>query len=174
MPVELTEAEMEELLSTEMIGRLGVVREGRPYIVPISYAYKDGSVYLHSAQGQKIDAMRSNPDVCFEVDRAESLSHWTSVIAYGTYEQVLGAEAQEAMSLLRDHLRPLLPSDDLSNDPSAGIGLVNGLPIPSMGRDDLDLGRPQNAAVIYRIRIHSKTGRKERPRVTPSVAQSLG
>jgi hypothetical protein len=169
MPVELTEAEMDDLLSTEMVGRLGVLVEGRPYIVPISYAFKDGSVYLHSAQGLKVDAMRSIPDVCFEVDHVESLSHWTSVIAYGTFEQVLGTEAAEAMSVLLDRFRPMLSGSDLSTHPGAGIGLTHDLPIPGMDRDKLDLGRAKNAAVVYRIRLESKTGRKQRPPATPEV-----
>ncbi len=40
-----------------------------PYIVPLSFGYKDNTIYLHgSPRGEKIDIIRKNPKVCFEVD----------------------------------------------------------------------------------------------------------
>ena len=72
-------------LKAETIGRIGCYAYGRPYVVPITYAYDGVAVYAHSREGLKLRAMRSNPGVCFEVDRMASLSEWSSVIAMGRY-----------------------------------------------------------------------------------------
>ena len=40
-----------------------------PYLVPLSFGYKDNAIYLHgSPKGKKIDIIRKNPKVCFEAD----------------------------------------------------------------------------------------------------------
>jgi hypothetical protein len=58
-----------EALRNAQVGRLGLCREGQPYIVPLNFAYQDGHIYAHCAEtGTKIDFIRSNPNVCFEVD----------------------------------------------------------------------------------------------------------
>ena len=62
--------EMEQLLQEQTVGYLGVVDGGVPYVVPLNYAYADGKIRFHCAlTGQKLDALRSNPFVCFTVAR---------------------------------------------------------------------------------------------------------
>ena len=40
-----------------------------PYIVPMSFGYKENAIYLHSSrEGRKIEILKKNPRVCFEVD----------------------------------------------------------------------------------------------------------
>jgi nitroimidazol reductase NimA-like FMN-containing flavoprotein (pyridoxamine 5'-phosphate oxidase superfamily) len=40
-----------------------------PYLVPLSFGYKDNAIYLHcSPKGKKIDIIRKNNKVCFEAD----------------------------------------------------------------------------------------------------------
>ena len=55
---DLTRAEMERLLRTEAVGHLACCPNGRPYVVPIGYAYYDGCIYAHSGLGLKVEAMR--------------------------------------------------------------------------------------------------------------------
>ena len=49
-----------EILQNGTAGVLSVMGDdGYPYGVPLSYAYKDGKIYFHSAvEGHKIDALR--------------------------------------------------------------------------------------------------------------------
>jgi nitroimidazol reductase NimA-like FMN-containing flavoprotein (pyridoxamine 5'-phosphate oxidase superfamily) len=63
--------EMEAILRREAWGCLGVCApDGRPYVVPVNYAYVDGKVLFHCAlQGRKLDCIRANPSVCFTVAR---------------------------------------------------------------------------------------------------------
>jgi len=63
-----TEA-MERILDAAAVCRLGMADNNGPYVVPLCYAYENGSFYLHSArEGEKIDILRKNPQVCVEVD----------------------------------------------------------------------------------------------------------
>jgi len=60
--------EMEELLRAEVIGYLGLSDNGRPYVVPLNYAYVDGRILFHgSFTGKKMDCLKANPQVCFTV-----------------------------------------------------------------------------------------------------------
>ncbi len=60
---------IEAILREAIICRVAMVDNGRPYVVPMNYVYHDGCLYLHSAkEGRKIDVLRRNPTVCFEVE----------------------------------------------------------------------------------------------------------
>jgi len=70
---EMTQPEIDQFLTCARIGRIGMILEEGPYIVPLGYCYSEGKVFFHTCQeGIKMEALRSNPNVCFEVD--ESLS----------------------------------------------------------------------------------------------------
>jgi hypothetical protein len=58
------------LLKTSHTGRLGTVgRDGRPMVKPLNFAYHEGGIYFHCAQeGEKLDDIRRDNRVCFEVD----------------------------------------------------------------------------------------------------------
>ena len=62
--------EMEQILREEVLGYLGLAGEAQPYVVPLNYAYAAGKLLFHCAlTGQKLDAIRRNPRVCFTVGR---------------------------------------------------------------------------------------------------------
>ncbi|WP_374008431.1 pyridoxamine 5'-phosphate oxidase family protein [Leifsonia sp. LS-T14] len=121
MPRDMTRDEIDDLLSEETVGRLGLIDDSIPYVVPISYAYRDGDVYAHSAPGRKLDALRAHPRICFEVDDAVSVDEWRSVIAWGTFEQLLGPEAREGLDYLLDRFRPPVASRGTEH-PGAEMG----------------------------------------------------
>ena len=145
---ELTSEQIEHLLHSEVVGRIGCHAEGRTYVVPVNYAYDGESLYGHAAQGMKLEMMRANPEICFQIDRRSGLSDWQSVIAWGTFEELHGDDATRAMDMLLDRLLPLL----------AGEG-----PLATRGeaRATLAAGTPVEDLVIYRIRLHERTGRFE-------------
>lgn len=62
--------EIERILSVARIGRLATMgSDGYPYITPVNFVYHNGAIYFHSAPtGQKLDNIKTNPNVCFEVD----------------------------------------------------------------------------------------------------------
>lgn len=136
----LNSVEIEQLLDSEVVGRIGCTSVGRPYVVPVCYVYRDGCVYGHTMEGMKWRAMRSHPEVCFEVEHVDDLNTWRSVIAWGRFEELTGAEAEQGMRLLVDRLMPLLRPDGA------------GAPPDHEGSAH---------ATVYRVRLEEKTGRFE-------------
>ena len=64
-----------------------VLEEG-PYVVPMGFAYSEGKVFFHTcSKGLKMESLRKNAHVCFEVDEALSDATMSkSVIIFGTAE----------------------------------------------------------------------------------------
>lgn len=145
---ELTSGEIEDLLASEVLARIGCHADGVTYVVPITYAYDKGSLIGHSAVGMKIEMMRKNPSVCVEVDQMKNMASWRSVIAWGTYRELEGEDAARAMRILMNRLVPLITSS--TSRPMHEFG-------PSHGADTA--GR---SGVIFRIDLDKKTGRYER------------
>ena len=67
---EITDtATIEEILSKGSVCRLALCQDNRPYVVPLCFGYKDNALYFHCAgQGKKLDILRNNNNVCFEID----------------------------------------------------------------------------------------------------------
>ena len=92
---------IEALLRTAIVGRIaccghGLTGDGRPYLVPLAYGYDGEAVYAHSGPGRKLDLMRAEPRVTFEVDEAEASDRWRSVIAEGTFEEIYDPRQRDA------------------------------------------------------------------------------
>ena len=85
---ELTDAECRNVLEHATVGRLGCARDNQPYVVPINFAFDGGYLYGFTTVGQKIEWMRSNPLVCFEMDEVISENEWTSIIVFGRFEEL--------------------------------------------------------------------------------------
>ncbi len=67
---EITDATgIKNIIEKATVCRLGMVKEGKPYIVPLSFGFRKNVLYFHSAlKGRKIDCIRNNSNVCFEFD----------------------------------------------------------------------------------------------------------
>jgi nitroimidazol reductase NimA-like FMN-containing flavoprotein (pyridoxamine 5'-phosphate oxidase superfamily) len=89
MPAEKMNAkEIDQFLACARVGRLAMCLETGPYVVPVGYGYADGKIFFHTCnKGLKMEALRRNPNVCFEVDEALSdASMFKSVIVFGMAE----------------------------------------------------------------------------------------
>jgi nitroimidazol reductase NimA-like FMN-containing flavoprotein (pyridoxamine 5'-phosphate oxidase superfamily) len=135
------------------VGRIGCHLDQFIYVVPISYAYDGNYVYSHTFEGMKINIMRSNPYVCFEVDTLKDLSEWKSVIAWGEFKELTEEiERREALRLLMERNLPILSSATMHISPNwpfapEEINLVEG--------------------VVFRIQLKEKTGRFESNQASP-------
>lgn len=96
-------AELESILREAIVCRMGLCDGEVPYVVPMNYGYRDGSVFLHSAiEGRKIEILRKNPNVCLEFEKDVELvpaeeacsfsMKYRSVIASGKAVFLEGAE----------------------------------------------------------------------------------
>ncbi|MGZ3871905.1 MAG: pyridoxamine 5'-phosphate oxidase family protein [Mucilaginibacter sp.] len=146
---ELNENEIEAVLKSQVIGRIGCHANGVTYIVPVNYVYEGTHILAHSGNGMKIEMLRDNPEVCFEVDHIASILNWECVIAWGAFEEITGfREKQQAMEKLVNRISPLLTAE--SAHPSHGITA-----------SESDIGDSVEL-VLYKIIFSKKTGRFEK------------
>ena len=138
---ELTGRQIEDLLHSEVIARIGCLSDRGVYVVPVTYVYDDTYVWGHAMDGAKLAAMRTHPQVCVEVEHVDDLSNWRSVIAWGTFEECHGADWDAGLALLVERIMPLLT-------------------LPA-GQSPPDLSALRRGSV-YRIRLETKTGRFEK------------
>jgi uncharacterized protein len=106
---------IEEILNSANVCRLGMCHQGFPYLVPMNYGYKDGSLYFHcAASGLKIDILNENDLVCFEVEANVDLvtgevpCNWSqfyrSVIGWGRTEFIVDpGEKIKALHIFMHH-----------------------------------------------------------------------
>ena len=114
-------------------------------MVPITYDFDGEHLYSFATLGQKIVWMRQNPNVCVEVDDVEDRFHWTTVLAFGRYEELRSpAEHQQA----RERARRLFEQREEWWQPAAAKA-----------------GPPEHhVPVVYRVAIRTVTGRRaDRP-----------
>lgn len=87
----LSQSETIEILQSCTSGVLAVLGDDDyPYAVPMSYAYKNGKLFLHSAKsGHKIDSIIRNNKVSFCVIKTDDViqktftTHFSSAIVFG-------------------------------------------------------------------------------------------
>jgi nitroimidazol reductase NimA-like FMN-containing flavoprotein (pyridoxamine 5'-phosphate oxidase superfamily) len=141
---ELTPAECRDVLARATYGRLGCARGDQPYVVPFVFQLDKtrDCMYSFSTLGQKIDWMRENPKVCVEVDEVIDQFTWTSVLAFGRFEEIRDTSEDE-------HLRR--KATDLFHRRSDWW-------LPALGK--LASGEEHHSSVVYRILIDKLTGRR--------------
>jgi len=122
----LSEEDVRELLRAAKIGRLGCIDNGEPYVVPINYVFEDSTVYSHSLPGRKIDALRTQPLACLQVDSIEDDFNWRSVLAYGNFEEVrVPSERRSILQKLLSRFPLLTPVESvMAHDASAPDSIV--------------------------------------------------
>src|SRR6266704_3880208 len=92
---DMSPAEMHALLRRESFGHLGCSREGRPYVVPMHYAYDGKELYFFTTEGMKTQFMNGNPQVCLQVEEITDTSHWRSVMVIGRAEKLTNRDEME-------------------------------------------------------------------------------
>jgi nitroimidazol reductase NimA-like FMN-containing flavoprotein (pyridoxamine 5'-phosphate oxidase superfamily) len=144
----LSNEEMDDILESNVIGRIGCSLDHKVYVVPVAYIYDGESIFGHTVEGMKVDILRKNPQCCFEVDVVHNLANWSSVIAWGTFEELRGEQASTATQLLMDRISNIMPAE-ASQPPRMG-------PTASMRMSTFT-----NNPIIYRIKITERSGRYE-------------
>ncbi len=145
----LTKNQINHVLDSQVLGRIGCYGDGKVYVVPVTYAYDGKCIYAHSKEGMKIKVMRKNPKVCFEVDAVDNMANWRSVILWGEYEELKDTASKEkGMKILIDRLKPLMASETVYSDEHHSMR-------PQMVEN-------QVKAIVYRIKILESSGRYEK------------
>lgn len=138
----LNKKQIVDLLNRQNLGRLGCHVDGETYIVPVNFVYKDDVIYAHSGFGKKIEMMRKNAKVCFQVDEIKDNFEWSSAILWGTFEELEGEVRQQVMQSL---IHRIMPKRYRSSQTSSHA-------IPTELHNDL---------IVYRIVVDEASGRFE-------------
>jgi hypothetical protein len=105
-------AVIESIIRRSMVCRLAMADGLQPYLVPISFGYRNRCLYFHSAPvGRKIELLRKNPRVCFEFDvdlnlkKSDRPCRWgmkfKSVIGFGAVRFIEDpGQKREALSII--------------------------------------------------------------------------
>ncbi len=134
---KLSTVESKKLLEERKFGHLACVLEsGEPYVVPINFLFIDGSLYLHSLEGKKLAAMRSNGKVCLQVEEIKSDFIWQSAIVLGEFQEIRNAKEKSKLLLKFSESFERLT------------------PVESLSESDLK----QQEATVFRINIRQITG----------------
>ena len=114
---QITDPEqIRHILDTAKVLHLGLAVDNEPYVVPMNYGYTEEEgklvLYLHSAlKGKKLDMMRTNPRVFFEIECDRMPFEGKLPCQYGlVYSSIMGRgearivedveEKMKAMSIL--------------------------------------------------------------------------
>ena len=88
--------QIRDILDKSKVLHLGLAVDNEPYVVPMNYGYtyenENLVIYLHSAvRGKKLDMIRSNPKVFFEMDCDLTPFEGEKPCQYGlAYSSVMG------------------------------------------------------------------------------------
>jgi nitroimidazol reductase NimA-like FMN-containing flavoprotein (pyridoxamine 5'-phosphate oxidase superfamily) len=143
---EITDpAELRRILEGARVCRVAMVDDGKPYLVPLSFVLDGDDLVFHAAtSGRKLDVLRRNPSVCFEVEEGVEVAvgpspcgttqRYRSVIGFGEAE--LAEDAAERVRLL------------------ALFG-------PRYGAPDVPMsGERIRSTVVFRVRMRELTGKR--------------
>lgn len=152
---ELGADAIDVILNHQLIGQIGCHANDITYVVPISYAYRNNYIYAFSQEGMKIDMMRQNPKVCFQVYTMENMANWQSVVIWGEFEELTTEpDREDAIKILLNRALPAIASEKTQLTPHRVTG------------SEKDLSQSVKG-IVFRIKIDKKTGRYENREVIP-------
>jgi nitroimidazol reductase NimA-like FMN-containing flavoprotein (pyridoxamine 5'-phosphate oxidase superfamily) len=108
----ISEDEALQLLAEAMVAHLGVVRDGKPYVTPMSFVLDGRRLLFRTKPGTRFEAIQANPDVCVEVSRFdETNGDWVSVVVHGkAFERSDEETTTRTVELLLDKYAAVLGS----------------------------------------------------------------
>lgn len=108
---DMSQAEMNQLLERQSFGHLGCARDGRPYVVPMNYAFDGRQLFFFTTQGMKTQFIESNPEVCLQVEEVKDSQNWRSVMVIGRAERLTQTDAvRQAMQEILKRNPSLTPA----------------------------------------------------------------
>jgi len=80
------------IMKEARVCRIGLSNDGTPYVVPMNFGLGENCIYLHcAAEGLKLDILRKNNKVCFEMDLIQEIKQGSDPCSWScSYESVIG------------------------------------------------------------------------------------
>ena len=140
--------EIRALIDECKVIRLAMIDGDKPYVVPLNfgYTYENGAFtfYFHGAkEGKKLDVIRKNASVAFEMDCQNALQHGETACTHSYYyASVLGEGKAE-----------ILEGDEKCKGLSA-------LMLHMAGRNDVFTAEMADKVAVIAIRVDTLTAKK--------------
>ena len=150
MQGQLSDVDMNALLEAEVFGHLGCTDGQKPYVVPMAYVYHNNALYGQTTEGRKVELLRKNPLVCFQVEQKKD-REWRSVICWGSFQELDFADLKtpEGIKITEPLSRRI-----------GGIQDSVGIAVPfSFSGTAAPLTVNDKQSTLFRIAITEKTGR---------------
>jgi nitroimidazol reductase NimA-like FMN-containing flavoprotein (pyridoxamine 5'-phosphate oxidase superfamily) len=107
--------ELAAIMNEALVCRLAMIDGRVPYIVPLSFGYRDNALYFHSApEGKKLELLLANPEVGFELEAGVAMVsgktpcnwgvHYRSIIGHGRAALLTDTdEKRQALDIIMAH-----------------------------------------------------------------------
>lgn len=107
-PERAVPEQVEAILRAGRVAHVGFAVDGQPYVIPLTYFYADGTLYLHGAPASRtLRMLTSGAPLCIEVTLLDGLvasreakSHsvnYRSVVVFGAGSRVTDLDAKRAL-----------------------------------------------------------------------------
>ena len=118
---DLKRREAEAVLSRNFVGRVAFAGARRVEIFPVHYVFVNDAIIGRTSLGTKYMTWLARTEVAFEVDEAEGLFEWRSVIVRGTVTVLRSRGTSEehlAYEQALSAFRKLMPAAFTARDPT--------------------------------------------------------
>lgn len=150
MTGDLNLQQINNILCSQVVGRIACCDTKHPYIVPVVYSFDGQSIFAQTFEGRKMDIMRKNPNVCFQVDVSHDIYNWQSVMVFGQFEEIKDENIEAIRETHFSKVMPLMTNSSIhqhEHDEGSGHEL-----------EDTNRVKP----IMFRIIINEKSGRFEK------------
>jgi hypothetical protein len=90
---------LHSVINNATVCRIGLVKDDRPYVIPLNFGFDGRYIYFHSAtSGEKVEILKTNKHICVEFEQNISIienekpcdwgARYLTVVVHGTAELV--------------------------------------------------------------------------------------
>lgn len=150
MYINLEEKDSLSLLKNDYLGHLSYIYQNRPFLVPITYFYdaEKNVIICYSAEGHKMNAMRKNNEVAFNIVDVDGLTKWKSVMVHGKFEQLFGSDAKSYLHTFSLGIKELIVRKELKE-----LSFISEFSSKAIN---------ENLPMIFVIKVEEVTGKMRR------------
>jgi uncharacterized protein len=146
---QLAKGQCLQLLVESFFGHIGCNDGFNTYVFPTNYMFDGKHIICHSQPGSKVEVMRRNKRICFQVDTVKDFTHWKSVMVLGEYQEL--QDTRERYHAMKAFLDNMLHLKQVRHE--GGVNAPGKTMHP-------ELGTEMNY-VIYRVLMEEISGRYE-------------
>jgi len=111
------EASVHAVLDASLVGHVGIVVDGQPFVIPMLYGRDGDALYLHGSVASRLTrSLAKGLDVCLTATLVDGIvlarsafhhsMNYRSVVVFGTAVEVTGEEKTHGLRCISEHLAP--------------------------------------------------------------------